>query len=262
MWSAEDIADAALAALRQRDRELREEHAVYGLDSCEEVELHPLIARGLQDAGFGVVREQPYPHEWFRKLRPSTRSSELALPLPRDRQRCDLVLTPSPGEKLDDSLLSEKARRAEAREIEGTLFEFATTSHLTPGSSAFTADAPHRPSGVPPERAFWLEVKLVAQFCPTDGVPGPNRTYTGEITRNPIADLSKLAGDAHIHHAGLLLIVFTVDEAVARHDLAILAHKLLDRELPITSPVMRSFPITDRIGNTLCTLCLIPVRND
>jgi cellulose synthase/poly-beta-1,6-N-acetylglucosamine synthase-like glycosyltransferase len=80
------------------------------------VELHPLIARGLEQAGLGVIREQPYPHEWFRKLRPSASAAELALPLPRDRQRCDLVLTPTPGQKLDDSLLTEKARRAEARD--------------------------------------------------------------------------------------------------------------------------------------------------
>ena len=63
MWSTDLIADAAADALRARDAALREEDAVYGLDSHSEVALHPLIGAGLGAAGFGALREQPFPHE-------------------------------------------------------------------------------------------------------------------------------------------------------------------------------------------------------
>lgn len=286
MWPLDPIADAALDALRARDAALREEHAVYGLDVLDELSFHPLIAAGLAASGVGVLREQPYPHEWFRKLRPG--KSGLDLPILRDRMRCDLVLTPAPNQKLDDSLLNEKRRRADAIELQGTLFESLSQSHLAPGAvvDGFASVTPPRsdvaepkaspprhpaslPSStlplhtsVPPESVFWLELKLVGQFCNTSGLPGPNRTYTSELTRNPIADLKKLADDDRIHHAGVLLIVFTADEQTAKHDLNVLAHRCMDRNLPIPlgGPITRSFPIPDRIGNTVCTICLIGLR--
>src|SRR5437868_1923692 len=107
MWPLDPIADAAADALRARAAELREAHAVYGLDARAELDFHPIIAAGLKRSGVGVLREQPYPHEWFRKLRPPKTAREgegLALPIPRDRMRCDLVLTPEPNQTLDDSL--------------------------------------------------------------------------------------------------------------------------------------------------------------
>src|SRR5882672_289096 len=106
MWSVDQIADAIAETLRVRDAALREEHAVYGLDALLETKLHPVIVEGMVAAGFGVLREQPYPHEWFRKLR--VQKDGLALPVPRDRMRCDVVLTPAPGQSLDDSLVNEK----------------------------------------------------------------------------------------------------------------------------------------------------------
>ncbi len=265
------IADAAADALRARDADLREEHAVYGLDVLDELAFHPLIAAGLAATGCGVLREQPYPHEWFRKLRPGgpplrggASDPTLILPIPRDRMRCDLVLTPEPNQKLDDSLQNEKQRRAQAAELQGTLFESLSDSHLAPGSALPTSALPPPTSHIPPESAFWIELKLVGQFCNTSGLPGPNRTYTSELTRNPIADLKKLADDDRIHHAGVMLIVFTADEPTARHDLAILAHRCIDRNLPIPlgGPITRSFPIPDRIGNTVCTVCLLGLRKD
>jgi hypothetical protein len=265
VWPLDPIADAAFDALRQRDDELREEHAVYGLDARAELDIHPIIAAGLAHAGsggFGVLREQPYPHEWFRKLRPG--KSGLNLPIPRDRMRCDLVLTPNPGQTLDDALHNERQRRGEAAELEGTLFESLATAHLTPGTPHPPTSTPAHLHTIPPESAFWLEIKLVGQFTNTSGVPGPNLAYAGEITRNPIADLRKLADDDRIRDAGVLLIVFTADEATARHDLTILAHRLLDMNIPIPlgGPLTRSFPIPDRIGNTLCTVCLLGLRKD
>lgn len=249
MWSLDLIADSAADALRARDAALREEHAVYGLDAQNELFFHPIIAEGLTASGFGVLREQPFPHEWFRKLRPDKKKPALALPLPRDRQRCDLVLTPEPNQTLDDSLTTEKQRRAEAAKLEGSLF-----------SSFPTSDLPLPTSAIPPESCFYLELKLCGQHTNTSGIPGPNRTYAGDLTRAPLADLKKLAEDHRIHHAGVLLIVFTESEQVARHDIAILAHRILDRNWPISSPTLRSFRIPDRMGNTTCTLCLIGMR--
>ncbi|MCH7792057.1 MAG: hypothetical protein IID31_07245 [Planctomycetes bacterium] len=44
------------------------------------------------------------------------------------------------------------------------------------------------------------------------------------------------------------------------HDLAVTVHRMLDRDLPIASPSVESFPINDRIGNTVCTAALMPLR--
>lgn len=275
MWSLDAIADAAADTLRRRDAALREEQAVYGLDAQPELSFHPLLAAGFADAGFGVLREQPFPHEWLRKLRASARAATLNLPLPRDRQRCDIVLTPEPNQPLDDSLLTEKQRRAEEAELQGTLFESFTTSHLAPGALPTSAPKtgavseqrqdgapllcpPHTP--IPPESAFWLELKVCGQHTNTSGLPGPNRTYTSDLTRAPLADLKKLANDHRIHHAGVLLIVFTADDHTAAHDISILALRTLDRGWPIAAPVLRTIPIPDRIGNTLCTACLLAMR--
>ncbi len=272
VWSTDAIADTVASALQQRDADLRAEQSVYGLDVLPELALHTLIAGGLSlstqhsalsTPPWGVLREQPYPHEWFRKLKPD--ATGLSLPLPRDRMRCDIVLTPEPNQTLDDSLLTEKQRRAEAKELEGTLFESLSASHLAPGA----ADPSHLPTSppshlltTPPESAFWLEIKLTGQFTSTSGLPGPNRTYASELTRNPITDLKKLAADHRIHHAGVLIVLFTADERTATHDLAVLAHRVLDKDIPIASPAMRHFPIPDRIGNTTCTVCVLALRKD
>ncbi len=86
-WSITAIADAVAAGLVCESARFDAEQAVYGLDSLDELALHPLIASALRDAGFGVYREQRYPAD--RRCR---RVSE--------GERCDLVLTPA-GRPLD-----------------------------------------------------------------------------------------------------------------------------------------------------------------
>lgn len=297
-WSLDDIADALADTLRERDAALTAEQAVYGLDALDEVELHPLLADGLARATpFGVLREQPYPHEWRRKVRgpsaplapaPATPPEALGrptlvvdadvppaaaeefpplspdeddgtisgllsrfLPKPRDRMRCDLVLTPRPGQRLDDALLNERGRRARFKAARGTLFEALAGRE--------PAEAPS-PVSVPPSDALWLEVKLVGQHCYSAGVPGPNRAYAGEITRHAVTDLKKLDADRRIAHGVLALVLFTEDEATARHDVSAMLHRCLDRGLPVGSPTLRHLSIADRIGNALCTVCLVGVR--
>jgi hypothetical protein len=224
---------------------------VHGLDALEEVELHPLLAAGFHAAELGVLREQPYPHEWRRKLGRRGRGTQ-DLAERRDRLRCDLVLTLEQNQSLVDPMGVERALVKHRRSIEGTLFEPLTAAE----SHAVSAQAR---SGVGPGEAYWLEVKVVGQFAYNAGIPGPNGSYSSELRRT-LTDLDKLAEDAEIRNAGLLLAMFTIDEATARHDLTRLMHACLDRDLPIGSPEIRHTPIGERIGNHVCTLCLVDLR--
>jgi len=81
MWSVADLADAVESGLRDHMARLDLEQAVHGIDALDELALHPIIARGLAGAGYGVQREQRYPTD-RRKRRES------------EGERCDFVLTP------------------------------------------------------------------------------------------------------------------------------------------------------------------------
>lgn len=231
MWSVEQTAEIAAAALRARADALRAEQAVHGLDAMAELEFHPLLAAGFEGAGFGVYRERPYPGQPGRRPRHA------------ERERCDLVLTPASGIAIRDPVAELKVRDAAA----GTLFApLAEVMAIAPG--------------IPPEDAFWLEIKLVGQFCFTAGIPGPNRSYSSELLSVVTSDIPKLSRDGMIRHAALLLILFCADRATAEHDLAAFMHRCLDRGLPVSSPSMARFDIPDLIGNTLGTVCAVPVR--
>lgn len=251
------ILDAASDAITHRERELRDEHAVYGLDALEELGLHPIICAGLHNSGLGVLREQPYPHEWTNTTRErvdlATGEVLPALPQRRDRLRCDCVLTPHINSILGDPLLLEKHTRAHRARVKGTLFESVAIDE---------PPAPASPHQIAPEDAFWLEVKVVSQFdfATAGGAAGPSSTYSSSLVRGVVSDLKKLSSDSRIQCGGLLLVLFTATFEVSRHDLPIVLHKCLDRSLPITSPLAREIPIQDRIGNGACTLALIPLR--
>lgn len=282
MWHPDDILDSVAAALAQREAELREEHAVHGLDSWSEVKFHAVLAEALAAAGHtgglphGVLREQPYPHEWTRKRRggkligdddavsPPIAISEYTdadlaaadpitgeLPDPRDRMRCDLVLTPATGLKLGDPLAIVKSARVRKKQAAGTLFAAMEAAEPMPTPPADTC---------PPEDAFWLELKVVGQFTYSGGIAGPNSSYSAELSRGPAADVKKLSSDGRILHAAALILLFTHDLPTAEHDLGQALHRCLDRNLPIGSPIRHSLPITDRIGNQFLTACLVPVR--
>ncbi len=95
--SPADIADAIEAGLRAELARRDHEQSVYGLDSLDELALHPILAASLREAGFGVHREQRYPAD-----RAQRRVSM--------GERCDFVLTPEQRE-----LIKEDSR--------GTLFD-------------------------------------------------------------------------------------------------------------------------------------------
>lgn len=141
----------------------------------------------------------------------------------REGKRCDIVLTP------DGRPLMEP-------DAEATLFE--------------PADA------VPLEAAFWLEVKTVSQFT----TEGPFPHYAKELLQPVSHDVKKLAGDRSIHHAGLLLVLFTADEPIAAHDLAAWEHRALQRGYPAAPPIVRRFALNDRLGNGCCSVALYPIR--
>lgn len=138
-------------------------------------------------------------------------------------KRCDFVLTPK------DQPLRDP-------EQAGTLFD-------TPDACDF-------------EQAYWLEMKLVAQFEKT----GPFRHYSKELLAPVPKDVRKLWSDGAIFHAGLLLILLTADQHIAEHDLSAWYTRCLERGYPVAAPATRHVAITDRLGNGCCTVALFSVR--
>lgn len=226
MWNLHHLARVAAESLEARSRALDAEQAVEGLDARDEVQIHPLLAEAFAREGFGVHREVPYPTEPRRRAARS------------ERARCDLVLTPEPGQRPCDP--AHESHLAE--DAEGTLF----------------APAPRPAALVEPAGCFWLEVKVVGQFACVQGVPGPNGAYGSELTGALTGDLRKLAADPAIGPAGLLVVLFTADERTARHDLELAMSRALSRGLRVGFPAMSGFAIADRMGNSRCTLALIP----
>lgn len=289
MWQAEAILEAAVGALRAREAAFAAEQGYRGLDSLDEVELHPVLADGLArelacDAGAAehgatrVLREQAYPAEWRKKRGKRGKQGDQADALPReqDRRRCDLVLIPecagaaepaqgaastdsSGGSLRDgssrliaDELVGLRRARAEREALRGTLFE-AVAPEV---SGAEEARGGLLAAPVSAADAFWLEVKVVGQFCYTSGVPGPNGTYASQLVRGVGADIRKLRDDPSIVRGAALLVLFAADELVASHDLLALSHRCIDAGLPIRSPLAAGFAIPDRIGNQWCAVWL------
>jgi len=79
-WSISKIADLVADRLQARAQADDLEQAVYGFDTCDELELHPLIHEALRHANWGVWPEQRYPSDMIRPRR-------------SEGQRCDVVLT-------------------------------------------------------------------------------------------------------------------------------------------------------------------------
>jgi hypothetical protein len=245
VWSAQQVIELIHAGLARHEAALADEQAVRGLDALDEVQLHPLIADALTRGGLGVLREQPYPAQW-RRRRPRRRP----LPTQSERQRCDLVLTPAPGQHLRDTLADERARQLDLAQRRHTLFE------QLPNGEPAAADAP-TPGAIDAGEAYWLEVKTLGQFTYIAGVPQANPAYASTLVRGLAEDLAKLNADQGVRRGGVLLVWFVADQAVADHDSALLLHRLLDRGAELRAPVRSTLPIVDRIGNRACVLLLI-----
>lgn len=256
MWALDQLMDLFAEAVRQEDRRLRLEQAVHGVDSYDEVAFHPIVAASLVSAGFGAMREAPYPSTWKQKTWRAGQGEDL--PMPRQRERCDVVVLERTGMTLLDSHATEKASRRLREEVKGTLFEQVAAGSEASRTQGVAGDVP--PTQATPQDALWLEIKVVGQYEYSDGVPLPNSAYASRLVRGVVSDLAKLATDECIAHSAALLIVFAADETIARHDVFQAWHRCLDRDLPIASPMMRVVPISDRIGNTVCVLTVFSMR--
>jgi hypothetical protein len=93
-WSWSALAEALAAGLARAADAVELEQAVRGLDSCGELDLHPVLQAALRDAGYGVFPEQRFPRDRDRRKRSAG-------------SRCDLVVTPDAGTPLDDAALGE-----------------------------------------------------------------------------------------------------------------------------------------------------------
>lgn len=230
MWDLHEILRTARQGLEEFSRASVVEQAVHGLDYLTEVRAHPILSKAFLASGLGVIREHPYPGI-------ATKRPKFA-----ERQRCDLVLLPRQGQVLLDPV----TELLQQDKLAGTLFE------------SLAAAPTVAPDTLRSEEAFWLEVKVVGQYCYTQGVPGPNRAYGSELTGSLYTDLAKINADEALRWSALLLILYTDSEATASHDLTVALHRALDKGHKFRSPLTETFAIPDRIGNSHCTVALLP----
>src|SRR5262245_30087071 len=208
MWSIGEIINAIQTGLIDESDRIEADQAVYGLDALDEIDLHTLLGRALEKAGFGVHREERYPE--YRSFR--TRS---------EGRRCDLVLTQG-GKPL-----------ARPEQLP-TFFD--------------------PPDPVPLDEAFWLEVKIIAQFRPG----GSNRRYSSAFA--PMRrDIAKLTNHKGIRHGGLLILMFAQDRLVTQHDLELWRFQCADQGFRLGEPSFCDIALGDRLGNTTCRAGLYPV---
>jgi hypothetical protein len=150
------------------------------------------------------------------------------------------------------------ADRTKRRESEGERCDFVLAPDARPLRRPDAKATLFEPDdAVDPGEAFWLEMKVVAQFTRE----GPNRNYTSELLSTVRHDITKLSKDPDILRAGLMILLFVRDAGVAEHDLGVWQNRCLDRGLPIGAPSRRFVPITDRIGNTVCCVVIYPVSH-
>lgn len=220
------VVEAIASGIESAERALRDEQAVRGLDMLHELRLHTVVAQALEADGWGVLHEAPYPTP------PSVRARR------SERDRCDFVLTPRPGQRLRDAV--ELARHEDERRA--TLF------------AAIADGAAGDECGIDPQDAVWIELKTTGQFTCRDGIGGPNLSYSGDLIRGPGLDIRKLGSDPAIAHGVAVLAMFATDERVARHDLTEAAHRMLDTGACFATREVAVLPITDRIGNSVCAI--------
>jgi hypothetical protein len=116
-------------------------------------------------------------------------------------------------------------------------------------------------AGVEPADALWIEVKGVWHHAIIDGIARPDPAYSAQITRHIAADARKLAAAPGLAWAAVLVVAFHADRAIADHDVAAGLSRVAAMGLGAGSPILDCFAITDRIGNGVCTVVLLPVRD-
>jgi hypothetical protein len=111
------------------------------------------------------------------------------------------------------------------------------------------------PDQASPAEALWLEVKVAAQFRSA----GVRHGGYGQQWRTAVVeDLKKMEAEPAIREAGLLLLVFTESQAVLDKDLQLFEDVMVMKEVIAGFRQVRSAPILDRMGHSLCTVALWP----
>ncbi len=164
----------------------------------------------------------------FGVLREQRYPSNAHKPRRTEGERCDFVLTPQPKDALNDPLA---------------------------GATLFAGQ------GLEPDRALWIEVKVVGQFSMVEGVSRPNPGYSGRLLGEAMADVRKLSAEPAIAWAALLLLIFSADRTTLEHDLAAWTRRAIDGGLPISAPIVRTIEIADRIGNSVCGVAVARVHH-
>lgn len=138
------------------------------------------------------------------------------------RARCDLVLSP-PDRPL--------------RVDQGEMGLFASLPHSTPAE------------------ALWLEVKVAWQFR-EGGVR--HSGYGAQWRTAVVQDLQKMEQEPLIRHAGLLLVVFTESAEIVEKDLELFESVLVQKEVLAGFRQVRTIPILERMGHSVCTVSIWP----
>src|SRR5688572_23163247 len=138
------------------------------------------------------------------------------------RARCDLVL-------------AVKGCPLKLDSAEPTLFDTANTCDATD--------------------ALWLEVKVAYQFR-EGGLR--HRGYGSQWRQAVVDDLRKMEAEVKVRDAGLVLVVFNESQGVLDKDLELFEDVLARKEVLAGFRQVRSVPIVDRIGHSLCTVAVWP----
>lgn len=111
------------------------------------------------------------------------------------------------------------------------------------------------PASVGPPAGLWLEVKIAQQFRAPSV---PHGGYGQQWRQNVVKDLKKLEAEPLVHHAALLLVVFTEAAWVAEKDVELFEVVLAEKEVLAGFRQVRTCAIVDRIGHGCATAALWP----
>lgn len=114
--------------------------------------------------------------------------------------------------------------------------------------------------GADPEQALWVEVKVVHQWMLFDGGLRANPSYSSLLLREASSDVRKLSKEPGIVAGAVLIVMFTDTPATAEHDLGEWHKRCVLMGLPVSSPFVKRFAITDRLGNGCCSVALAQVH--
>jgi hypothetical protein len=111
------------------------------------------------------------------------------------------------------------------------------------------------PQMTEPADALWLEIKTAYQFREGGRRHGG---YGAQWRGGVVKDLQKMEAEEAIHHAALVLIVFTESLAVFEKDLELFEDVLVRKEILAGFRQSRSVPIWERMGHRFANVAVWP----